>query len=204
MAEDWRVTVTPSGVSGHELRDELKELAKEARHELGTGVAVSASDTQLFLYADARPAAEQGRSALEALVAGLGVGAEIALDRWHPIEERWEQADVPIPDTPETEKAEHDRLEQEEIAESEAAGYAEWEVRVTLGSRREAARLQDRLESEGLPVARRWSFLAIGARDEDEAGALADRLRGELPDDAEIEVQAGGEMVWEIAPPGLF
>jgi hypothetical protein len=204
MAEDWRVTVTPSGVSGHELRNELKQLANEAKHELGGAVAVSASDAQLFLYADTRPAAEHGRSAVESILARLGIGAEIALDRWHPIEERWEQADVPLPDSPEAEQVEHERLEQEEIAETQAAGYAEWEVRVTVGSRREAARLQDRLEGEGLPVARRWSFLAIGARDEDEANALADRLRGELPADAEIEVQAGGEMVWEIAPPGLF
>jgi hypothetical protein len=39
---------------------------------------------------------------------------------------------------------------------------------------------------------------------EDEARALGERLRDEAPAGATIQVQPGGEMVWEVAPRNPF
>ena len=57
-----------------------------------------------------------------------------------------------------------------------------------LPSRDEAAELAARLEGEGIPALRRWRYVVAGAVSEDEAFALADRLRAELPDDADVRV----------------
>ena len=46
--------------------------------------------------------------------------------------------------------------------------------------------------------------LVLGAANEDDARALAERLRGEAPDGAKVEVEPGGGMVWEVAPRNPF
>ena len=66
-------------------------------------------------------------------------------------------------------------------------------------SREATDELADRLEGEGIPVTRRSTFLLVGAVNEDEATALAERLRHEVPEGASVEVEPGGAMVWECA-----
>ena len=39
---------------------------------------------------------------------------------------------------------------------------------------------------------------------QDEATALAERLRGEAPDGSTVEVEPGGAMVWEVSPKNPF
>ena len=202
MDEDWRVTVNLSGVSESGLRSALRELEKEAKLELGRRVAISASESQVFLYADTRAAAGQAEAAVKSILERDGFEGELALDRWHPLEEKWEAADVPLPATAADREREHEVLEAQDAADSETSGYAEWEVRIELPSRREAVDLSRRLEAEGLTATRRWSFLVVGAEDSDEAEALASRLRGEVPADARVRVQPGGEMVWDFVDPG--
>jgi hypothetical protein len=202
MDEDWRVTISFSSVSGRELHSSLRELEKDAKLELGRRVAISASDSRVFLYADTREAAEQAEAAVRSILGRDGLAGEIALDRWHPVEEKWEPADVPLPDTAAALDHEHQVLEAQDAADSKASGYAEWEVRIDLPSRHEAVELAGRLEGEGLVATRRWSFLVVGAADSDEAEALATRLRAEVPADARVSVQPGGEMVWDFVDPG--
>ena len=86
----------------------------------------------------------------------------------------------------------------------EASGEAEWEVRVSLPSREATDELADRLEGEGIPVTRRATFLLVGAVNQDEAVALAERLRAEVPEGASVEVEPGGAMVWEVSPKNPF
>ena len=50
--------------------------------------------------------------------------------------------------------------------------------------------LADRLRDEGLPVFRLWSYLEVGAVTEELANELAERLRNELPEDADVWVWA--------------
>ena len=75
---------------------------------------------------------------------------------------------------------------------------------MSLPSREATDELADRLEAEGIPVTRRATFLLVGAVNQDEAKALAERLRAEAPAGAEVEVEPGGGMVWEVSPKNPF
>jgi hypothetical protein len=77
-------------------------------------------------------------------------------------------------------------------------------VRVELASHEDTVALADRLESEGIPVVRRYTFLLAGAVNEDDALALAERLEREAPEGARIAVEPGGGLVWEVAPSNPF
>ena len=44
----------------------------------------------------------------------------------------------------------------------------------------------------------------VGAVNEDEANELADRLEGEVPEGARVEVEPGGQMIWENVPQNPF
>ena len=109
-----------------------------------------------------------------------------------------------MPDTPEELAAEHDRFQEREAAESAETGAAQWEVRIELGTHEETVALAERLESEGIPVVRRHTFLLAGAANEDDARQLAERIRGEASGSAKVEVEPGGGMVWEVAPRNPF
>jgi hypothetical protein len=200
MSDDFRITVELQ--DGQGVRDALDEheLEGEAKDALGGRVAVSGNDTSLFIYADTREAAEQALVEVKAIVGQHGANASYAFDRWHPTAEEWKPADEPLPQT-EDELAEEraDRDEQDD-EDSESSGAAEWEVRLDLPSHREAVAFAEQLESEGIPVTRRWTYLLVGAEDQDQAQALADRLRGEAPAGTKFQVEASGEMVYEVEP----
>jgi hypothetical protein len=197
MAEDWRVTGT---LDGKEAALEL--LARLHHHEaaLPGRVAVSHDEGDVFVYADARDVAEAARRELAALAPEAGW----RLSRWHHEEERWEDADVPLPSTPAEHAREHARLEAEEAEESSEGGEAEWEVRVEFASHHEANAFAQKEQAEGLAVARRWRYVLIGLADEDDAHALAQRLRGRLPHDAVLHVEPGAGLAWELMPRNPF
>jgi len=198
VANDWRVTVTLHdeahvGRVAESVRDH--EVEEDARRRLGGRVAVSADGPSVFLYAGSENAAREADRVARDLIAKHGLAADFALDRWHPDEEEWENADVALPQTGDERAAEHARLEADETAESKATGKAEFEVRVELPSHREAVQLAERLKAEGRPVIRRWTLLVLGANDSDEANALADAIRQEAPADAKVEVQELGPLI---------
>jgi hypothetical protein len=203
VAEDWRVTVTLS-----EEGDASALLARLRKHEAAEApdrrVAVSLDGPHLYLYADTEAAARAAEGAVREGLEAESLHGDVALDRWHPIEERWEEASVPLPETDEERRVEHERLEAEETAESEASGLAEWEVKVELDSHREAEELADRLESDGWTVLRRWKYVLVGCSNEDEARELAGQLKGQAPPSAEIVVEPGAAQVWEEMPPNPF
>jgi hypothetical protein len=206
MADDWRVTVNlPGEEKARELADWLHTLEVDdaVRAKLGGRIAASRDEDVIFLYADDEAPA---REAARLVQAHLGDPAEgtVVLTRWHPVEQSWEDADVPLPSTPEEWEAEHDRQQDREAAESLASGHAEWEVRVELPDHDATVELADRLEAEGIPVTRRFTFLLVGAVNEDEAHELAKRLEGEAPEGASIEVEPSGQMVWSVAPANPF
>ena len=134
---------------------------------------------------------------MRGVLADRGLEAETALDRWHPVEQRWEPAGQPLPRTPDEREREHERLEQEEEAESQESGLAEWEVRVELPSHAAERELAERLEAEGLPVVSRWQYLIVGAGSQDEANELAQRLKREAPADSVLHVEPGGGLAWQ-------
>jgi len=201
-SDDWRVTITVSGETGAGQAQQslsLRQAEEDIRGQVGRGIAVGAGDGQVFLYAGTEAAArDAGRVACDVL-AGHGMAAGSAVHRWHPLEERWEDPGVPMPQTKTEREAEHQRLVDTETAESQAAGIAQWDVRVELGSHRQAVALARELESEGRPVVRRWKFLLVGVSNEDEARELAGQIRQQAPPGTAVLVEQAGAG-WPFIP----
>ncbi|HVU79250.1 MAG TPA: hypothetical protein VHC67_16860 [Gaiellaceae bacterium] len=198
MADDWRVTITLSearqaGRVLAELRE--REVHDELRDALGGRVAVSSDGPRLFLYADTRRAAEAGEHALREVLAEDGIGGEPKLERWHPVEERWEDPAVVL-----SAAEEHERAEEEDAEESIETGVAQWEVRVELETHQAAESLADELTGDGYSVVRRSRYLLVGANDEDDAKALAARLEGR----GTVHVEPGSGVAYQLLPQNPF
>jgi hypothetical protein len=207
MADDWRVTIDfDDEGDGTQLAEWLAavDLEGEQRSSLGNRVIVSRDGPRVYLYADSEEPAREVLRTVSARIEQEGHAAATALERWHPVEQVWKDGSVPLPDTAEELAEEHGRLQEREAAESAETGAAQWEVRIELGTHEETVALAERLESEGIPVVRRHTFLIAGAANEDDAQALGDRIRGEAPKGAKVEVEPGGGMLWEVAPRNPF
>jgi hypothetical protein len=207
MADDWRVTIDfDDEGDGTQLAEWLAavDLEGEERSTLGDRVIVSRDGPRVYLYADSESPAREVLRTVSARIEHEGQAAVTALERWHPVEQAWKDGSIPLPDTAEEIAEEHERFQDREAAESAESGAAQWEVRIELTSHEETEALAERLKSEGFPVVRRHTFLLAGAANEDDARALAERLRGELSDGANVEVEPGGGMVWEVAPRNPF
>jgi hypothetical protein len=201
-SDDWRVTISVTGqahAGPAQQPGSLRQVEEDIRRQVGRGVAVGAGDAQIFLYAGAEAAARDAEQIARDVLARHGMAAESALHRWHPIEERWETPDVRMPQTETERQAERQRLEDAETAESLATGIAQWQVRVELGSHRQAVALARKLENEGRAPVRRWRFLIVGASNEDDARELAGQIRREAPPDAVIIVEQAG-VGWPFMP----
>jgi len=199
--DDWRVTLSvsqPQAGQEHQSAS-LRQAEEDIRGQVGRGIGVGAGEGQVFLYAGTETAAAEAERIARDVLAQAGLAAESAVHRWHPVEERWETPDVPMPRTAAEHEAEHQRLIDDETAESLASGEAQWEVRVELGSHRQAVALARTLEGEGRAIVRRWKFLLVGAGNEDEARELAAQLRREVPADAVVKVEMSG-VGWPFPP----
>jgi hypothetical protein len=208
MADDFRLQIElDASGDGFSFAESMRELSleRDARKRLGDRVAVSADGPRVFVYTDTEGAAQEARRVIGPLLAEHGLtDSALRLTRWHPEEERWEPIDKPLPSTPEEEAAEHAAEEAGETAQSVEQGFAEWEVRVELPSHRETVRFADRLEQEGIPVLRRWTFLLVGAPNEDEAQALARRVESETPQGSKVHAEISGATVWKVGDPFPF
>ena len=194
-SDDWRVTISVSSQAqtGQAQRSvSLRPVEEDIRRQAGRTIAVGADDRQIFLYAGTETAARDAERIARDVLARHGIAAESALHRWHPIEEQWENPDLAMPHTEAERQAEHQRLEDTETAESVATGIAQWQVRVDLGSHRQAVALARTLENEGRAVVRRWKFLLVGASNEDQARELAGQIRREAPPGAAVSAEQAG------------
>jgi hypothetical protein len=197
--DDWRVELeVGEGGGAQKLLDDVREIevADQARGALGDRVIVSHEGDKLFAYAATAEEAREAERVLRERLAEHGLGATGELRRWHPEEERWEPADVPLPVTPAERAAEHERVQEREREESEELGLDQWEVRAELPSHRETVELAARLEAEGMAVVRRWRFLVVGAETEDDAQALADRVRAEAPMGTRVVAEGSQAAAW--------
>ena len=201
-SDDWRVTLTVSGETDTgqaQQASSLRQAEQDIRGQVGRGIAVGAGDGQIVLYAGTETAARDAERVARDVLAGHGMAAGSAVHRWHPIEEQWEDPGVPMPQTEAEREAEHQRLVDAETAESRAAGIAQWDVRVELGSHRQAVALARELESEGRAVVRRWKFLLVAASNEDEARELAGQIRQQASPGTAVMVEQAGAG-WPFMP----
>jgi hypothetical protein len=205
---DYRVTVQlhQAGQAEHALKAVGgHRVETEVQQALGGRVVVGAGASgQLFLYTHSQDAAATAQQSVSDLLTHQGIGADFSVQRWHPVEEEWEPADVPLPQSPAAVKRERERLDAEDTRESLAAKHALFEVRVQVPSHRDSVALADQLKSEGYSVVRRWRFLVVGANNPDQAAEFAAAIHGEAPAGSVITTEeVGGPIApftaWEIA-----
>jgi len=202
--DDFRVELR---VDSEKVLDDIREIevAHEARGALGDRVIVTHDGDTLFAYAGTAGEAREAERVLREGLADRGLGARGELTRWHPVSETWEPVDEPLPATPAERAAEHAEVEERERSESAQTGVAQWEVRAELPSHRETVDLAERLEGEGMAVVRRWRFIVVGAASEDDAQALAERVRGEAPPGTKVFAEGSRAETWaQLHPFSVF
>jgi hypothetical protein len=176
---------------GYSLGERLRalDLDDEVRDRLERRVLVTRDGSRLFLYAANEAQAREAAEVVRSLVDADELTAELRVTRWHPLEEAWKDASIPLPHTAEEEGAEYAAHEAAEAEEAEIGGEYDWNVVVHLPRRDEAVEVARRLEAEDVPVARRWRYVVAGVLTEERAEELAERLRAELPNNAGISVE---------------
>ncbi len=189
--EDWRVEVELDDEEhGYSLGERLRalDLDDEARKRLGREVIVTRDGSRLFLYTVTQEEAQEAARVVEELTAAESLTAQFQTTRWHPVEEEWKDASLPLPRTPAEEALELRRREERERQEVAAGGDYDWQVHVRARDRAEAAALERQLLDQALPAKRRWRFVTIGALNEEQADEIASTVRRGLPE-ADVEVQ---------------
>jgi hypothetical protein len=203
MNDDWRLRIT---LEDNETADALTARLRdhttpdERTPTMHDRIVVSSDGPEVFCYAGTREQAQASQRAVAQLAGDQGWGAEYELTHWHPTAERWEDADLPLPET-DAQRAEElrQRITQERI-DSERQGYPDFEVRVQCSSRGEAGELAERLRQEGIPVVHRWSAVLVGATDEGSAQQLAERLQGEAPAGSQVTVEGNLRSIYDEKP----
>lgn len=207
MNDDWRLQVDFQDADGAGSLVGLLD-SSDLQHDLSAAyhdrVIVSRDDACVFLYAGSRKQAGHARELVLALAKRHGWNVDPDLKRWHPSAEEWEDPDKPLPTTDAARLKEHEALIATERKETEERGYPEFEVRADLPSRHDAVRFAEKLRGEGLPVVHRWRFLLVGATDEDNAKALAGRIRSEAPSGAKVSVEGTWKAAYAERPPNPF
>jgi hypothetical protein len=203
MNDDWRLRVI---LREQGFAHRLSELltSEELEHDLESSfhdrVVVSIDGPELFCYTGTRGQAEAVERLIRELAAKHHWDLEVELGHWHPTAEEWQDPDAPLPADPARTDAERERRVAQERIDSADQGYPEFEVRIQCRSRQEAGELSHRLDGEGMPNLHRWSYVLVGAADEDSAQALAERLRGEIPAGSTVTVERNQRAVYEDRP----
>jgi hypothetical protein len=208
VSDDFRVTVEledEGPVADFIDRVRATDLEGDVLARVHDRVVVSHDADKVFFYTDTEEAAREVERLVGQLLAEHGLSdAKVTVTRWHPVEEEWRPADEPLPDDAQEVERERGRYDEREAAEARERGWADFEVRAELPSHRDTVRFAKRLEAEGIPVARRWKFLIVGAATEDEAQALAARLREEAPEGTRVIAEGSGALAWQAGEGGRF
>jgi hypothetical protein len=130
-----------------------RQAEHDIRRQVGRGIAVGAGIAQIFLYAGTEAAVLDAGQIACGVLARYGTAAESAVHRWHPVEERWESPDVPVPQADAGFGSGQQRPGDDETAGPLAAEPPGWQVRAELGSHRQAVALARKLDDQGWAVA---------------------------------------------------
>jgi hypothetical protein len=182
--EDWRVEIDLDDEKhGYGLGERLRshDLDDEARKRLGRRAIVSRDGPRVFLYTGTEAQAREAERIARELVAAEDLTADIDVTRWDPESEQWVYATGdPAED-----------VDDEPLSEEDYP----WLLTIELDSRGDAADVEELLRGAAGPVHRRWHYVTVDARTEEEANEVADRFRDQLPEDAKMWVEANPEGV---------
>jgi hypothetical protein len=188
--EDWRVEINLDDEhEGYDIGERLRsqDLDEDVRARLGKRVYVSRSGPKLFLYAGSEQQAREAEGVVRELVGADNLSAEfVGVTRWHPIEQEWKDASIPLPRTDTEIDQELKRKEEAERRELEEQGSHEWLVKINLPSAAEAERIAETLDEAGHPVHRIWRWVTVDVLTEVIGNELISSLQKALPADAEI------------------
>lgn len=207
MSDDWRLRVDlhRDGLSNLlTARLESRELTHDLETSFHDRVVVSTDGSEMFCYTGTREQAERAAELIRKVAEEHKWDVDFELQRWHPIAEEWRDPDEALPADAAQRAEEHEELIEEERDESARQGHPNYEVRVQSKSHHDIVKLAERLQAEGIPVVRRWHFLLLGAADEDDAGALANRIRDEVPTGSVVTVEGNFREVVDEQPPNPF
>ena len=207
MNDDWRLRIDlhDDGFA-HRLSEllESEELEHDLERSFHDRVVVSVDRPTVFCYAGTRSQAEGVARVIRQLAEQHGFKLELDLAHWHPTAEQWENPDAPLPADEAAAVQEREERVGQERRNSARQGYPEFEVRVQCATRAQAGDLSRTLEDEEIPNLHRWSYILIGATDEDSANALAERLRGEAPAGAQVTVERNQRAIYDNLPRSPF
>ncbi len=183
--QEWRVEVDLDDEQhGFSLGERLRshDLDDEARERLGGSVIVTRDGPRLYVYTKSLAAAREGERVLRELVEADRLTADIQVTVWDEERDAWLDA------------------ADGEVVEDPRAGEEGPEYFVLVESEDQAAleALAGRLSG---PVEVRRGMLLVGVADDEEVEALAERLRGEMP---EAKVQTRADIFHDLPSPGFL
>jgi hypothetical protein len=182
--QEWRVEVDLDDERhGYSLGERLRshDLDDEARERLGAGAIVTRDGPRLYVYTTSEAAARAAERVVRELLEAERLSADIGVTRWDEERDAWLDA------------------EGGEVVEDPRADEPGPEYFVLVESDDQAAleALATRLEDR--PVELRRGKLLVGSYDDEEVEALAERVRGELPQ-ARVHVRAD---IHDLPSPGF-
>lgn len=193
MSDEWRAEVDlDDSEHGYNLGERLRSLPldEQAKERLGGRAVVTRDGGRMFVYTASEDAAREAVQVVRTLLDEDELTATVALTRYHPLEGAWKDASIPLPETDAEQQAELERKEAAGLAEASKHGEFPWEVRLDFGSLEDAVGEESRLADEGLSVHRRWRHLMVGAPTEEDANALAERLRSRVAGAENVSIVA--------------
>jgi hypothetical protein len=130
MGDDFRIAVDFEE-EGHVLHFARtlreRELVNGLRERLGENVVVTRDGNHVFVYAGTLEQAEAASRVVRDVLPEHGTPAEVSpVLQWHPVEERWEDASIRLPEGKAEIDVEHERWEKQQAREAQESGYAEW------------------------------------------------------------------------------
>jgi hypothetical protein len=182
--DEWRVEIDlDDEAHGFGIGERLRahSLDDEARKRLGGRVVVTRDGPRVFLYTGTEAQAREAERIARELVAAEDLTADIDVTRWDAEAEEWV---FPIGESA-------DAGDDEPLAEEDYP----WLLTIELESRGDAADAEELLRGAAGPVHRRWHYVTVDVRTEDEANELANRFRDQLPEGAKMWVEANPEGV---------
>jgi hypothetical protein len=187
--EDWRVEINLDDKhEGYDIGERLRsrDLDEDARARLGERVYVSRDGPRLFLYAGSEQQAREAEVVAQELVAADNLSADFAVTRWHPVEQEWKDASIPLPQTETEIHQELERKEEAERKEQAEEGSYDWLVKINLPNAADAERIAEALDEAGHPVHRIWRWVTVDVLTEEIGNEVISSLQEALPADAEI------------------
>lgn len=194
--EDWRVEINLDDEhKGYDIGERLRsrDLDEEARERLGKRVYVSRDGPRLFLYAGTEQQARETEVVARELVAADNLSADFAVTRWHPIEEEWKDASIPLPRSEAEVRQELEDKAESERSEVEERGSYDWVVKINLPSAHDAERIAETLEAAGHEVHRIWRWVTVEVLSQEIGNEVISSIQQGLPADAEIWLEGNLE-----------